>query len=338
MMDILDTVFVTTSGTSLHLEGDTVRAVHPTISGRRIVPMHRIESFVLWRGVDVSADVLRRCAELGIHVTWVTQNGKLVASVTGHEPSRPDLRLAQFRAHDDAARRTDLAKLMVAGKLQNYRQLLLRTGRDAVGDRRQRLRAVAARHSDGLEQLRDARSLAEVLGIEGRAARSYFESLNLVISGSATLRTRRPPLDPVNCYLSSGYALLRSAVHSAVVHVGLDPDIGYLHGVRSNKPALVLDLMEQFRGLLVDRLVASLFNRGEVRESYWRKAPGGSVLLTDDGWRHLLGAWVQSRQREWPHQALGRKVVAAELPILQARALAGHLREQGRPYVPWIPL
>lgn len=337
-MDILDTVFVSTPGTSLRLEGDAMRAWHADDQRRRIVPLHRVESLVLWRGVDVSPDLLQRCCQLGIHVTWITQNGRLVASITGHEPSRPELRLAQYRAFADPVSRLALARLMIAGKLQNYRQLALRAARDVDGPRRVALKEVAQEQAAGLRRLPRTSSLTEALGVEGQAARVFFARLDALIPGSPPLRSRRPALDPVNAYLSSGYALLRSAVHAAVVHAGFDPYLGFVHGVRANKPSLVLDLMEQFRPLLVDRLVASLFNRGQVKDSHWVTLPGGAVELTDAGWKHLLQEWVASRQRLWPHQALGRKVSAAELPVLQVRALASHLRETGRPYLPWVPV
>lgn len=336
MIDIRDTVFVTTPGTALRLEGDALRAYQPGVTERRIVPLHRVDSVVAWRGVDVSPDLLRRCGELGIHVTWVSQNGKLVASIAGFEPSRPELRLAQYRAHSDPVERLCLAKHLLAGKLQNARQLLLRSARDATGARQTQLRKLAAEQATALERLGRASNLPEALGAEGQAARSYVSQLGLVVKGATGTRTRRPPLNEVDAHLSAGYALLRSAVHSAVVHTGLDADLGFAHGVRANKPALVLDLMEQFRPLLVDRLIATLFNRGQVRSSFTTRAEGGAVWLSDEGWRHLLSAWVESRQREWPYRGLQRSVMAAELPFLQARALARHLREPERPYSPWV--
>lgn len=334
-MDLGDTVFVSTPGTLLKLEGDAMRIVHPERPGRHLVPLQRVESMVLWNGVEATSDLLFWCSIHGVLVTWITQNGKLLASVAGHEPSRPELRLAQARAYDDPDQRLTLARWIVAGKLQNYRQLLLRAARDTTGKRQSRLRAVANRHADGILALPEAGSLTELLGVEGRAARSYFGNLDALITDAVCERSRRPPTDPVNCYLSATYGLLRSATHSALAHVGLDTSIGFLHGVRGGKPSLALDLMEEMRALLADRLVATLFNRGEVKESHWREVEGGSVHLTDAGWKHLLNAWVASRQREWPHAGLGRKVRAAEIPFWQARGLARHLRESGHDYVPW---
>lgn len=329
-------VFFSTPGTLLRLEGDALRVILPDRPGRHLVPLHRVESMVLWHGVDISSDGLRWCLDHGIHVTWITQTGKLHASLTGHEPGRPELRLAQARAHDDLDHRLELAKAMTAGKLQNYRQLVLRAARDTKGTRQARLRAIAERHAEAVGRLPAASSLTEVLGIEGQAAREYFGSLDLVIEGAPNQRNRRPPLDPVNCYLSAVYGLLRSSVHSAVVHVGLDPHIGFIHGVRGPKPTLALDLMEELRALLADRLVATLFNRRQIDDRYWCEVAGGGVLLTDAGWKHLLTEWTASRQRMWPHRLLGRKVPAAEIPYLQARALARHLREPAHPYTPWL--
>lgn len=333
--DILDTLYVATPGTSLRLEGDTVRVWRPDAPGRRIVPLLRVESIILWHGVDVSADLLHRCATLGIHVTWITQNGRLLASITGHEPGRPDLRLAQYRAYDDPGHRLALARRIVAGKIQNYRQLVLRAARDAQGDRQRELRRIGAVHAEALTMLSTATSLTRCMGIEGMAARAYFDNLHQLIPSSAPGRTRRPPTDPVNCYLSSLYGLLRASIHAALVHVGLDPFVGYLHGCRANKPSLALDLMEEMRPLLVDRLVASLFNRGQIRPAFTRTLPGGAVQLTDAGWKYLLQAWVESRQRQWPHEGVGHPIQAAALPVTQARALARHLREPEFPYTPW---
>lgn len=335
-MDLGDTVFISTPGTLLRLEGDALRVVLPDKPGRHLVPLHRVESLILWHGVDISSDAMRWCIDHGVHVTWITQNGRLHASITGHEPARPELRLAQFRAYENLDHRLELARAITAGKLQNYRQLLLRSARDARGARQSKLRRIAEDHAAAVMRLPTAASLAEVLGLEGRAARDYFGSLDHVIEGAVNARTRRPPTDPVNCYLSAVYGLLRSSIHSAIVHVGLDPNVGFIHGVRGPKPTLALDLMEEMRALLADRLVATLFNRNQVRDTYWREVAGGAVLLTDQGWKHLLSEWVASRQRPWPHKLLGRKIPAAEIPFVQARTLARHLREPQHAYVPWL--
>jgi CRISPR-associated protein Cas1 len=173
---------------------------------------------------------------------------------------------------------------------------------------------VAAQHGEALGDLATAPSLTVVLGIEGQAARGYFQGLDVVSPGVGSGRTRRPALDPVNCLLSFGYGMLRVAVHGALEQVGLDPYLGYLHGVRSGKPALALDLMEEFRPLLVDRLVLTMFNRGQVTPRHTETLPGGAVELTDKGRRLFLEQWTTARERKWRHSTLGGDLPAALLP------------------------
>ncbi len=335
MTELLNTLYVTTAGTSLHLDGDAMRVVHPERPGRHLIPLVRIDHVVAWNGVDLSDDLLHRCAADGRSVTWVTRNGRFLGRVSGPQTGNPLLRLAQFRAYEKLEHRIGIARAIVAGKLHNYRQLLLRSARDATGDRQTKLRDIAERHATALTGLGKTNVLAEVLGIEGRAARDYFQGLQLLAPSAMAGRTRRPPLDPFNCLLSFGYGMLRVAVHGALEQVGLDPYLGYLHGIRSGKPALALDLMEEFRPLLVDRLVLTLVNREQLKPAHTETLPGGTVQLTDDGRRFFLEQWSTARQREWHHAGLGRDITAALLPLVQARLLARHLRGDSDSYLPW---
>lgn len=335
MTELLNTLYVTTAGTSLHLDGDALRVFHPERSGRNLVPLVRIDHIVAWNGVDLSDDLLHRCAADGRSVTWVTRNGRFLGRVSGPQTGNPLLRLAQFRAYEQPEHRLAIARAIVAGKLHNYRQLLLRTARDATGTRQTGLREIAERHAGALTDLAAADSLTEVLGIEGRAARDYFQGLEHLAPGTLPGRTRRPPQDPVNCLLSFGYGMLRVAVHGALEQVGLDPYLGYLHGIRSGKPALALDLMEEFRPLLVDRLVLTLINREQLSNGHTETLPGGAVQLTEDGRRFFLEHWSTARKREWHHAGLGRDLPAALLPLVQARLLARHLRGDSDAYLPW---
>lgn len=220
--------------------------------GRHLLPLTRLDHIVVWNGVDVSDDLIHRCAADGRSLTWVTCNGRFLARVGGPQTGNPLLRLAQYRAYDDPQNRLALARTIVAAKLHNYRQLLLRTARDVAGERQRRLRDIAQLHANALGNLPNAPDLNSVLGIEGQSARSYFQGIDLLAPGVAAGRSRRPPQDAFNCLLSFGYGMLRVSVHGALEQVGLDPYLGYLHGVRPGKPALALDLMEELRPLLVD--------------------------------------------------------------------------------------
>lgn len=337
MTELLRTLFVTTAGTSLHLEGDTVRLYHPEQPGRHVLPLIRINHLVVFRGVDVSNELMLRCTHDDRGVTWLSRNGRFLGRLLPATSGNPLLRLEQARAYDDPQRRLHLAKTFVAGKIQNYRQLLLRAARDAPSQRANTLRTLAAEHAEALTKVSKTHSLTEILGLEGQVARSYFQALPQLASGAVRGRSRRPPQDPVNCLLSFGYSLLRTAVTGALEHVGLDPYIGYLHGARPGKPSLALDVMEEFRPLLVDRTVLTLCNRKQIAAKHTITDPTGGVQLTDEGRKLFLNEWSRARQRNWPHPTLRTTAPAGVLPLLQARLLARHLRGDQPTYQPWIP-
>ncbi|GAB3433639.1 type I-C CRISPR-associated endonuclease Cas1c [Actinophytocola sediminis] len=336
MTELLNTLYVQTAGTSLHLDGDTMRVHHPEQTGRRILPLARIDHVVLFGGVTMTGDLLLRCADDRRTVSWLTEYGRFRARVNGPTAGNPLLRKAQHEAHQDVSRRIPIAQRMIAGKIHNCRQLILRAARDA-DDGQASLRATAERHAQSLIVAGKAAEIDTLLGIEGTTARDYFATFHLLSKqvDGPFVRTRRPPTDPLNCLLSFLYGMLRVSVHGALEQVGLDPYIGFIHGVRPGKPALALDLMEEFRPLLADRLALTMLNRREVRDNDFESLPGGAVRLTDTGRRAVLNALQVSRDRMWPHVHLGREVPAALLPLVQARLLARHLRGDLDQYLPW---
>jgi CRISP-associated protein Cas1 len=338
---INNTLYVMTAGTSLHLDHDAVRAYHPDTGPKRL-PLVRIDHVVAFAGVTVTDELMLRCAADQRTVTWLSGNGRFRARLVGPQGGNPLLRVAQHNALSSQLRRLHIARAFVAGKIHNTRQVLLKAAADATGERQERLRATAAVIAADLPSLRDADTLNVILGVEGQTARRYVGQWRHLINPHAQIaapagRTSRPPTDPVNAALSFGYGMLRVAVHGALEHVGLDPYIGYLHGIRPGKPALALDLMEEMRHLLVDRLVFSAFNRRQLQPHHFAEQPGGAHELTEDGRRAYLALWSDARRRDWPHRQLGRKIPAAVLPIIQARLLARHLRGDTPQYQPWTP-
>lgn len=338
VIELLNTLYVQTPGTSLHLDGEAVRIYHPDQAGRRLLPLARIDHVVLFSGVTITDELLLRCADDGRSVSWLTSMGRFRARVAGPTVGNPLLRQAQHRAADTAEHRLRIAAAMIAGKIHNSRQVLLRAARDSSGSRQTALRAVADLLAKRLGLLRTAQAIDEVLGVEGIAARDYFGSFPHLIASKrweTSSRTKRPPADPLNCLLSFLYGMLRVAVHGALEQVGLDPYIGFLHGVRPGKPSLALDLMEEFRPLLADRLALTMLNRRELTEEDFEKLPNGAYRLTEAGRKTVLNAWQQSRQRIWPHAQLNRAIPAALIPLVQARLLARHLRGDLPDYQPW---
>ncbi|UGQ14970.1 type I-C CRISPR-associated endonuclease Cas1c [Yinghuangia sp. ASG 101] len=341
--EILNTLYVQTQGASLHLDQDTVRIVLPDTPGRRTLPLRRIEGIVVYGHVNLSTELITRCADDRRPITWMTRGGRFSARLHGPAHGNVLLRHAQHVTHERLDQRTDIARAMVAGKIRNSRRVLLRSARDATGTEQTALRAAAEDLADALPQLPDAPGLNEVMGIEGNAARTYFAAMPALLRGADkdippfTGRNRRPPTDPANALFSFTYGLLRNLVHGATEQVGLDPYLGFLHGIRPGKPALVLDLMEEFRPLFADRLALTLLNRRTLRVKHFEALPGGAWQLTEDGRRIVFEAWQDFRRQEWEHPIAGRTVAAGLLPVMQARILARHLRGELPGYLPWTP-
>jgi CRISP-associated protein Cas1 len=342
MTELLRTVYVTTPGSSLHLEGDAVRIYHPDQPQVRRLPLVRIDHIVAFGGITITDDLIHRCAADHRSVTWLTGAGRFLARVSGPQAGNPQLRVSQHDHHRDGELRLKLAAWFVAGKLKNARQILLRSARDATGARQASLRQTATICADAIGQLRAADSINAVMGIEGYAARRYTAAWRHLLSSYTDIaapaaRSSRPATDPLNAALSFGYGLLRVAVHGALDQVGLDPYIGFLHGIRPGKPALALDLMEEFRAELADRVVFTAFNQRKLSARHFQKLPGGAHELTDDGRHAFLSIWSDARSQTRQHHLLGTKVPSALLPLVQARILARYLRGDIPRYPPWGP-
>jgi CRISPR-associated protein Cas1 len=338
---INNTLYVMTTGSSLHLDHDAVRIYHPDTGAKRL-PLVRIDHVVAFAGVTVTDDLMLRCAADQRTVTWLSGNGRFRGRIVGPQAGNPLLRVAQHDALRDEQRRHDIARTVIAGKLHNTRQVLLKAANDARAASQTSMRATATSIADDLPALAATDNINVMLGVEGQNAKRYVAQWRHLINDHADIpappgRTSRPPTDPVNAALSFGYGMLRVAVHGALEHVGLDPYIGYLHGIRPGKPALALNLMEERRALLVDRLVFTALNRRQLQPQQFTERIGGAHELTEDGRRAYLTLWSETRRRQWPHRHLGRPVPAALIPLIQARILSRHLRGDLPHYIPWSP-
>lgn len=341
-MVYLNTLYVTSDEAYLSLEGETV-VVSVQKQRRLQVPMHHLQGLVLQDNVRVSAPLLNRCADKGLSVVFLTRTGRFGSRLEGPTSGNVLLRLAQYRAHESSDMSTQLAKGFVQGKLANSRQVLLRGGREAqeVTDREACVQAAeeiarairALEHSDSVDTCR---------GHEGQGAAAYFSAFQALVRPQHrkdfpfTTRQRRPPPDPVNALLSFAYALLLSDCRSALESVGLDPQIGFLHRIRPGRPSLALDLMEEFRPVLADRLALTLINRGQItrQDCAWR--PGGSVELSDDARKTVIGHYQERKKETIKHPLLKEPVPVGVLPMLQARLLARRLRSELPEYPPFL--
>ena len=340
MHELLNTLYVTSQDALLRLDRDTVRVVVEGENRARL-PLLRLQAIAVFGRVTVTTPLIHRCAEDGRDVVWLTRRGRFRARLAGRALGNVLLRRAQHRALDDPARTLALARQFVAGKVQNSRLLLMRSARGRPGEEDEReLRAAAAQLDAILADLPAAADLDTLRGAEGLAARAYFAAFGRMAKGRPAFvpggRSRRPPRDRANALLSFVYALLRSECEAAIEGVGLDPQVGFLHGLRPGRPALALDLMEELRPAVADRLALRMINRRQIRPQHFEETPGGAVSLTDDGRRAALSAYAKRKERAVRHRLLGRKVPLGLVPHVQARLLARRLRGDLAHYLPYL--
>jgi len=340
MKPLLNTLFVTTPNAYLAKDGETV-VVRVEQEIRLRVPVHTLSGIVCFGPVTCSPFLLGLCAERGVQISFLTETGRFLAGVRGPVSGNVLLRRAQYRAADDERRRLEMARHFVAGKIANARTVLLRGARETEGPASKDLESAAGALASSLEEAGRVSSLDALRGVEGEAARRYFGVFShLLRVNDPELRmdgrSRRPPLDPVNALLSFLYTLLVHDVRGALESVGLDPAVGYLHEDRPGRPGLALDLMEEFRPVLADRVALTLINRRQIRPGDFRKLENGAVLLKEESRKTVLQAWQQRKQEEVLHPLLGERVAAGLLPHVQAMFAARCLRGELPAYPPFL--
>ncbi|MEX0683456.1 MAG: type I-C CRISPR-associated endonuclease Cas1c [Dehalococcoidia bacterium] len=341
MHELLNVLYVQTQGAYLNLESDTVRVVVEGATKLR-APLLRLGGIVVFGQVSVSPFLVHRCAEDGRTLVWLGRNGRFKARVEGPTRGNVLLRRAQHLALSHPERPAQIARQIVAAKIQNSRNVLLRAARESgdMGDRLV-LADAAAYVANILRRLRTASDLDEIRGCEGDAARTYFGVFGYMVRADRPTmapdgRSRRPPRDPANALLSFLYALLRAECSSALEGVGLDPQVGFLHALRPGRPALALDLMEELRPVLADRLAMTLINRRQVKQEDFEHSPGGGVQMTDEGRRTVIVAYQKRKEEEIRHRVLKQPVPLGLVPHVQARLLARHLRGDIKDYPPFL--
>ena len=342
MKRLLNTLYVTTEGAGLRKDGENLVA---DIEGaeRARVPLHMLGSVVVFGGIFVSPPLMGALARGGITLVLLDRQGRFEARVEGPVSGNVLLRRAQYRAADQP---DDIVRGLVSAKIANQRAVLMRALRDYGGEflpeRRAAIEAATARMERILRRVAFGNETADALrGAEGEAANVYFSVFNdLIRSPDSDIqfrgRSRRPPLDPVNALLSFLYTLLTHDCRSAAEGVGLDPAVGFLHRERPGRPSLALDLMEELRPILADRLALSLLNRRQLRAGDFETRDGGAVLLSDAGRKTVLTAWQDRKKEERRHPFIDETAPLGLVPHVQAQLLARHLRGDLDAYPPWF--
>jgi CRISP-associated protein Cas1 len=305
------------------------------------IPIHQLESICVFGQSTLSPPALDLCWEHGVAVNYLSLHGHLQARMTGVADTSVTLRRAHFRVADDIAKCTAISRQIVAGKIQNSRNSLLRAARETESGREQ-LQAVIDALGRQVMELAAQDNRDRIRGAEGMASQLYFSVLSLTLKQQReqfafTTRSRRPPRDRINCLLSFLYALLRHDCIAALTSVGLDPFVGFFHVDRPNRPSLALDLMEEFRPWLADRLAITLINRQQIGPEHFKQREGGAVEFTDAGRKLVIKAYQERKQESLTHHLLDQNARVAQMAFIQARILARHLRGDLADYLPFVP-
>nr|WP_316655116.1 type I-C CRISPR-associated endonuclease Cas1c [uncultured Gellertiella sp.] len=342
MKKLLNTIYVTTEGAALRKDGENLVA---EIDGteRSRVPLHMLSAVVVFGASYVSPPLMGALATAGITLTFLDRNGRFLARLEGPVSGNILLRRAQYRVCDQPE---EVVRSFLIGKIANQRAVLMRSlrdhGTDLLPQDRARVEEVTDRLARILRRVElSDMALDQLRGSEGEAANLYFSVFDTLIRSPDaglrwTARSRRPPLDPVNAVLSFLYTLLTHDCRSALESVGLDPAAGFLHRDRPGRPSLALDLMEELRPVLADRLALSLLNRRQLRAGDFERQEGGAVLLSEEARKTVLTAWQERKREERLHVFLEEKAPLGLVPYLQAQMLARHLRGDLDAYPPWF--
>jgi CRISP-associated protein Cas1 len=331
LKQLLNTLYVTTQGAYLAKEGETV-VVKVEKETKLRVPIHTLSAIVCFGQVSCSPFLMGMCGERGVGLAFLSEHGQFLARVQGPVSGNVLLRREQYRWADRQERTAAVARAVVTAKVANCRTVLQRALRDnGDGPGAAELARAVLRLGRLLQDVASADNVDSIRGHEGDAARTYFGVFDHLITASKEDfffrgRNRRPPLDNVNAMLSFSYTLLTHDITAALETVGLDPAVGYLHRDRPGRPSLGLDLLEELRPVIADRMVLSLINRRQVRAGGFRKTEAGGVLMDDATRKELLVAYQNRKQDEIQHPFLGERVAFGLVPHVQATLLARAIR------------
>lgn len=328
MRKLLNTLYVTTPEAYLSKDGMNVVV---SVKQQEVfrIPAINIESIVSFGYMGASPGLMKLCTDNGISLSFLSPSGHYISRIQGRTHGNVLLRKAQYSLSEDDTWSLHVAKLMIAGKIQNYRNILRRFIRDygectEVGD--------AVRLLDANKRcVLYAEDKAKLMGFEGLASNTYFSVFpNLILNQKESFpfngRNRRPPKDAVNAMLSLAYTLITNEISAALETVGLDPYVGFLHTIRPGRTSLALDMMEEFRAYLGDRFVLSLINKRQISPKDFLYQGDNGVVITDNGRKTFITAWQNRKRETIIHPYLKEKVEIGLLPYIQAMILARYIR------------
>ncbi|MFM8319398.1 MAG: type I-C CRISPR-associated endonuclease Cas1c [Chloroflexota bacterium] len=339
MKKLGNVLYITTPEAYVSLDGENVVVKKDSKAAMRL-PLHNLEDIICFNYPGVSPALMGACAERQIGLSFLEPTGRFLARVNGRVKGGLALRKKQYQLAEQESQCAAVAAGFLLGKVANSRKVIERGLRDhALLLDVAALEQASASMKNALKSIQNCRSLDELRGLEGSAARQYFGVFGQLVIQQRdefrfTERSRRPPLDNMNALLSFLYAILTYEVAAALEAVGLDPYAGFLHVDRPGRPSLALDLMEELRPVFVDRLVLSLVNRRQISGKGFTQKESGGVLMDDETRKQVLSAWQTRKQEEVIHPYLKERIAFGLIPHVQAMLLARFLRGDLDAYPP----
>lgn len=341
MRKLLNVLYVTTPEAYLARDGETVLVrIEDEVKIR--IPIHNLEGIVTFGYTGASPALMRLCAERRVALTFLSGSGRFMGRFTGPVSGNVLLRRKQYRIADKEDETLKYAKNFLTGKLINCRSVLHRAMRDHKESVDiSKIKNVVSLLLQKIERIERCSNLESLRGIEGEAAQAYFSAFdNMVLTQKEDFylkcRSRRPPTDNLNALLSFIYTLLSHEVTAALETVGLDPQVGFLHRDRPGRSGLALDLMEELRPYIAERLALSLINRKQLNGSGFVKKESGGIIMDDETRKVVITAWQKRKQEEITHPFLEEKIPVGLIPYTQALLLARSIRGDLDGYPPFI--
>lgn len=335
MKKLTNSIYVTTQGSYLHKERDTIVL---EVNKKKVaqIPVHSIGQIYCFGNVLISPFLVGFCGERNVLLSLFTENGRYLGRFIGEQSGNVLLRKNQFRIAENNP--LSIAKNIIAAKIQSSKRVLQRYIRN---------------HSNNIEieqtieslkfiltNIKKTSSKESLLGLEGEAASRYFSVFDALIIKPSDFkfngRFKRPPIDPVNALLSFLYTVLSNDITSALQGVGLDPQVGFLHSDRSGRSSLSLDILEELRAWLVDRLVLTMINLKQININGFEVEISGAIRMKDETRKQILSIYQSKKQETIIHPYINEKISIGLIPHVQSQLLARHLRGELQEYPPFL--
>ena len=339
MKKLLETLYITTPESYLFERNGNICI---SIGGaeKASVPISQVDSIVLFGKNTLSTALLAFCSQNDVTITFLSENGYFLGRVCGPVSGNVLLRKRQYESLSDGDFANRFVRDLLFCKIRNSKSVLMRYARSTADEAAKcAVTAAASDLSEMAQKLDACTDIDSMRGIEGAAASVYFSRFDDLLSNPKgyrfEVRSRRPPLNEVNAVLSFVYTLLAHDVRSSMETVGLDPAAGYLHTLRPGRPSFALDIMEELRAPLCDRLVISMFNKDQFQPQDFT-TDFGAVYLSEKGRRKVIEQWRSRKRETIQHPFLKEKIPIGMIPYAQSMLFARVLRGDLDRYPPFV--